>query len=84
MLLFENGHVGDALRIQEILRLYMKASSMPINAHKSSLVLHMIPEDRSRHLKSILQYTKVFFQEGIKYLGFYLKANDLILMIGSS
>jgi hypothetical protein len=44
VLLFGNGTAADGHKIHENLAMYMKATGMEINVHKSSLVMNKIPD----------------------------------------
>jgi len=78
---------GDSRVLKEILDLFSKATGMDINAGKSTLSTHLLRPEEEAELTRFFPYNTVGLDEGLKYLGFSLKANlylkrDWVWLIG--
>jgi hypothetical protein len=76
VLLFRNGSCIDAFRYKEVLDMYMKATSMKVNAPKSSISFNGIPRAQKIAIKEVLPFSKIVFNKGFKYLGFCSNPNN--------
>ena len=75
ILIFCSGIRGESRVLQEILDLFSKATGMEINEGKSSLTTHMLSQVEEAELKRFFPFSSAGLEEGLKYLGFSLKAN---------
>ena len=56
--------------------MFRKVTGMMINASKSCLVINMVQEEDLQYMIDKFPFQSHNFDDGIKYLGFYLKPND--------
>ena len=75
VLIFCPGNRGESRVLQEILELFSKATGMEINNGKSSLTTHLLRLEEEAELSRFFPYNTAGLDEGLKYLGFSLKAN---------
>lgn len=75
VLIFCSGSRGDLRAIQDIMDLFSKATRMEINAEKSTLTTHLLRPGEVEEIIGIFPFNTVDLDEGLKYLGFSLKAN---------
>jgi len=75
VLIFCSGSRGDTRALKEILDLFSKATGMEINAGKSSLTTNLLRPIEQAELLRYFPFNSVGIGEGLKYLGFALKAN---------
>ena len=75
VLIFCSGTRGESRLLQEILELFSKATGMEINNDKSSLTTHMLRPEEEADLMRFFPFNTAGLDEGLKYLGFSLKAN---------
>ena len=75
VLIFCSGTRGESKVLLETLDLFSKATGMEINAGKSSLTTHMLRPEEEAEIMRFFPYTTASLEEGLKYLGFSLKAN---------
>ena len=75
VLIFCLGTKGDSRALQEILELFTKATGMEINSGKSSLTTHLLRPEEEAVITRFFPYNTSGLDEGLKYLGFSLKAN---------
>jgi hypothetical protein len=75
VLMFGDGTSQELRSLRIILDLYCKAIGMELNLRKSCMLLNYIPMDASNQIKDIMSITCNEFEQGFKYLGFYLKPN---------
>ena len=75
VLIFCSGTRGESRVLQEILDLFSKATGMEINIGKSTLTTHLLRPEEVAELLRFFPYNTAGLEEGIKYLGFSLKAN---------
>jgi hypothetical protein len=76
VLIFSSGRPRDAETLAAILQLFRDATRMIINSQKSTLSLIGIDEATAALYKTLFPYPLQELQQGIKYLGFQLKANN--------
>jgi hypothetical protein len=82
VLLFSNGLEAEGRKLQEILQLYCKATSMEINFMKSVIFLNALGDENEQLLKYLFPFRNLKLQDGLKYLGFTLKPMVMGKMIG--
>lgn len=87
VMIFCSGTRGDTRALQEILEIFSKATGMEINAEKSTLSTHLMRPVEVEELTRVCPFNTAGLDEGLKYLGFSLKANiymkkDWSLLIG--
>jgi hypothetical protein len=70
------GFCRDALKYREVLDSYMLATGMEVDVQKSSILFNGIQRAGELAIKALLSYSKIVFNNGLKYLGFTLKANE--------
>ena len=75
VLIFCSGTKGKSRVLQEILELFSKGTGMEINNDKSSLTTHMLRPEEEADLMRFFPFKTIGLDEGLKYLGFSLKAN---------
>ena len=75
VLIFCSGARRETRVLQETLELFSKATGMEINYGKSSLITHLLRPDEEAELLRIFPFPTTGLDEGLKYLGFSLKAN---------
>ena len=75
VLIFCSGTRGDTRALQGILELFAKATGMEINFCKSSLTTHLLRPEEEAELSRIFPFNTAGLDDGLKYLGFSLKAN---------
>jgi len=75
ILIFCSGIRGESRILRDILDLFSKATGMDINVGKSSLMTHKLSQREVADIIGLFPFTISGMDEGIKYLGFYLKAN---------
>jgi hypothetical protein len=75
ILIFCNGSHRDAEKLKEILDLFLKATGMQINKRKSTISMYSMRNEDTNLYKSLFSFEVQDFDDGIKYLGFYLKPN---------
>jgi hypothetical protein len=76
VLIFCSGRPRDAETLAAILQLFKDATGMNINSQKSTLSLIEIDEITTTYYKTLFPFPLQELQQGIKYLGFQLKANN--------
>jgi hypothetical protein len=62
--------------LHTLLRLFCKASGMVINCHKSCFLAQNIDPELVSKLSTVFNIQFHEFEEGMKYLGYYLKENN--------
>ena len=62
--------VRNAEKLENILNLFGLATSMVINAHKSSLTLFLLEEDEAQKYATFFPFETKLLDGGLKYLGF--------------
>jgi hypothetical protein len=88
ILIFCGRKEKDAESLANILELFKATTSMQINLQKSTLSLNRLTNKEVAVYRSFFPFYTIDFDEGLKYLGFYLKANcyrkeDWKLLIGN-
>jgi hypothetical protein len=78
VLIFCSGRTRDAETLADILQLFWSATGMIINSQKSTLSLIGLDDATSALYRSLFPFPLQDFQQGIKYLGFQLKANKYL------
>jgi hypothetical protein len=72
---FRDGTSQELRSLRTILDLYCKATVTELNLTKSRMLSNCISMDISNQIKDIVPITCIEFEQGFKYLGFYLKPN---------
>ena len=75
VLIFCSGSRGETRALQDILDLFSKATGMEINFGKSTLTTHLLRPEEEAELRRLFPIISAGLDEGLKYLGFSLKAN---------
>jgi len=75
VLIFCSGTRGESKILRDMLDLFSKATGMDINVGKSSLISHRLSPREVEDITGHFPFTHSGMDEGLKYLGFYLKAN---------
>jgi hypothetical protein len=74
-LILRIGKYEDWMALQSILTSFCLASGMDINYQKSFFLAHNIEPSLEKRIQSTYNTKFINFDEGMKYLGFYLKPN---------
>ena len=74
ILLFSNGIIEDCSALKKTLGLFLKATSLCINAQKSTLTVVGLTREEVVRVEGYLQFEIKLLQDKFKYLGFLLKA----------
>ena len=87
VLIFCSGCRRETLALKDILDLFSKATGMDINERKSTLTTHLLRPEEEAELTRFFPFITAGVEEGLKYLGFSLKANmylkrDWVWLIG--
>jgi hypothetical protein len=72
---FFNGTEVESRKMQEILLLYHKATSMEVNYLKYVIYFNSPSDVDEQHSKALFSFRNLKLQDGLKYLGFTLKPN---------
>ena len=75
VLIFCAGTRGESRVLQEILELFSRSIDMDINNGKSSLTTHMLRPKEEAEITRFFPFNTAGLDDGLKYLGFSLKAN---------
>jgi hypothetical protein len=75
ILIFYDGSRRDFLKLKEILDLYCVSIRMMVNLGKSIIFFVGIEVENVESIKNIFPFKHIEFEEGLKYLGFFLKYN---------
>ena len=73
IILFLNGTLGDSTVVKSILLQFCTATGMQCNNSKSTLTCHGCTPHEIHYAQQIFPFTLTRFEDGLKYLGFYLK-----------
>ena len=76
ILIFCDGLHKDVDKLCQGLELFKKASGLIINEDKSSITWENLEDGEKRYIVARLNFQCREVDEGLKYLGFYLKPND--------
>jgi hypothetical protein len=76
VLIFSVGSRREAETLKNILLLFSKATGMKINEGKSSLTTNLLSEEECQTLRIFFPFEEKKLDDGLKYLGFFLKPND--------
>jgi len=87
VLIFCSGNRRETRVLKEILDLFSKATGMELNAGKSSLTTNRLRPTEEEELLRYFPFNAAGLDEGLKYLGFSLKANlylkrDWVWLVG--
>ena len=74
--IFCYGSVRELCALDDILKIFSKATGMDINVGKSTFIPDLLSREEERVLLELLPFHTVAFEEGIYYLGFFIKPND--------
>ena len=78
VLIFCSGTVQDLNTLAEILPLFSYTTGMEINERKSTFTTHRLDAAEVGHVAHCFPFIKVPLEDGLKYLGFYLKPNNYL------
>ena len=78
VLIFYSGTVHDLNTIVEILALFSFATGMEINERKSRLTTHRLDATEVGHATHCFPFIWATLEDGLKYLGFFLKPNKYL------
>ena len=73
VLIFYYGSVKDFNTLDDILKLFSKATGMNINFEKSTVTTHLLNEDEEQEIWTLFPFNIERLEEGLKYLGFFFK-----------
>jgi hypothetical protein len=76
IMLFGHGFVKELEKLKELLDLYCKVACMEINMNKSLMSFNNLIDDIKAQAKIIFPMKTCVLDQGVKYLGFFLKPND--------
>jgi hypothetical protein len=76
VLILGNANFEEWSTFHTILRLFCKASGMVINCQKSCFIAQNIEPDLARNLSTVFNIHFQVFDDGMKYLGYFLKENN--------
>ena len=75
ILIFCSGSVRDLCALDDILKLFSKATGMDINVGKSTVIPYLLSIEEERVLSELFPFHTTAFEEGIHYLKFFIKPN---------
>ena len=78
VLIFCSGTVHDMNTLAAVLALFSSATGMEINERKSTLTTHRLDDAEVGHPMVCFPFLRVPLDDGLKYLGFFLKPNNYL------
>jgi len=75
-MLFRDGSIRDVQIYHHVLELHCKASGLEVNERNSSIMFHKTILGQENTVKDLFSFQEVNLQKYLKYLSFYLKANE--------
>ena len=76
ILIFCSGSVRDLRTLDDILKIFSKATGMDINVGKSTVIPFLLSREEELVLLDLFPFHIAALEEGLHYLGFYIKPND--------
>ena len=76
ILIFCSGSVRDFNTLDDILKIFSKSTGMNINFGKSSVTSFQLSREEEQALLALFPFNLARLEEGLHYLGFFLKPND--------
>jgi len=76
VLIFCSGSRRDAETLKDILNLFSKATGMEFNIRKSTISSNLLNDREINRLKDFFPFESKPIEDGLKYLGFYLKPSN--------
>ena len=73
--IFCSGSVRELCALDDILNIFSKETWMDINIGKSMVIPYLLSREEERVLSELFPFHTVHFEEGIHYLGFFIKPN---------
>jgi hypothetical protein len=83
VLILGSGNYEDWMEFKTILTSFCIASGMDINCQKSCFLAQNIDPSLEQRIQSTFNIQFINIEEGMKYLGFYLKPNFYRVAIGT-
>ena len=78
VLIFCSGTVHDLNTLAEILAVFSSATGMEINEGKSIITTHRMEDVEVGYATACFPFVRVTLDDGLKYLGFFLKPNNYL------
>ena len=76
--IFCSGLVRELCALDDILNIFSKATCMDINVGKSTVIPYLLSREEERVLSELFPFHTIAFEEGIHYLGLFIKPNDYL------
>ena len=73
IILFSNWSIEDIWWIKEAMDLFLKATDLSINNHKSTITMEDLSRAEVGRISEVLSFEVKAFHDIFKYLGFHLK-----------